>query len=331
MGDDLEGQLTTTIRRVLDDPSAEVVGLSRLSGGASRETWAFDVRRAGATHERLILRRDPPGAPRMGPGGMRMEARVLAAASAGGVPVPRILSASDDFDEVGAAYIVMERIDGETIPRKILRDDAYASARRNLAAQCGTVLARLHRLSPDGSLGLTDTDQVAQYRETLDTLGEPHPAFELGFRWLEANRPQTQRRSIVHGDFRNGNLIVGPDGLRAVLDWELAHAGDPLEDLGWLCVKAWRFGVDRPVGGFGSYEDLLGAYEAESGTAVDGEALRWWQALGTLKWGIMCIMQATAHTSGMIRSVELAAIGRRVCENEWDLLDLLPPPWNGLG
>ena len=267
----------------------------------------------------------------MGPGGMGMESRVLTAASAGGVPVPRILGASDECDDVGAAYIVMERIDGETIPRKILRDDTYAVARQDLAAQCGTVLARLHRLRLDESLGLTDSDQMAQYRETLDTLGEPHPAFELGFRWLEAHRPPTQRHSIVHGDFRNGNLIVGPEGLRAVLDWELAHAGDPLEDLGWLCVKAWRFGVDRPVGGFGSYEDLLGAYEAESGTAVDGEALRWWQALGTLKWGIMCIMQATAHTSGMVRSVELAAIGRRVCENEWDLLDLLPPPWNGLG
>ncbi|GAC1529195.1 MAG: phosphotransferase family protein [Acidimicrobiales bacterium] len=330
MGDDLAGQLTATMRRVLGDSSAEVVGLSRLSGGASRETWAFDIRRSGASGERLILRRDPPGAPRMGPGGMGMEARVLAAASAGGVPVPRILAASDECDELAAAYIVMERIDGETIPRKILRDDTYETARQQLAAQCGTVLARLHGLAPVDSLGLADSDQVAQYRETLDVLGEPHPAFELGFRWLEANRPPTQRRSIVHGDFRNGNLIVGPEGLRAVLDWELAHAGDPLEDLGWLCVKAWRFGVDRPVGGFGTYEELLTAYESESGCAVDREALRWWQALGTLKWGIMCIMQATAHTSGMVRSVELAAIGRRVCENEWDLLDLLPPPWNGL-
>lgn len=267
----------------------------------------------------------------MGPGGMGMEARVLAAASAGGVPVPRILAASDECDELAAAYIVMERIDGETIPRKILRDDTYGTARQQLATQCGTVLARLHGLAPVESLGLADSDQVEQYRETLDVLGEPHPAFELGFRWLEANRPPSQRRSIVHGDFRNGNLIVGPEGLRAVLDWELAHAGDPLEDLGWLCVKAWRFGVDRPVGGFGTYEELLDAYESESGSAVDREALRWWQALGTLKWGIMCIMQATAHTSGMVRSVELAAIGRRVCENEWDLLDLLPPPWNGLG
>jgi aminoglycoside phosphotransferase (APT) family kinase protein len=114
--------------------------------------------------------------------------------------------------------------------------------------------------------------------------------------------------------------MVGPEGLRAVLDWELAHTGDPMEDLGWLCVKAWRFGVDLPVGGFGTIDDLAAGY----GDDVDLEALRWWEILGTLKWGIMCIMQTTAHTSGMRRSVELAAIGRRVCEQEWDLLRILP-------
>jgi aminoglycoside phosphotransferase (APT) family kinase protein len=131
---------------------------------------------------------------------------------------------------------------------------------------------------------------------------------------------------VVHGDFRNGNLIVGPEGLRAVLDWELVHAGDPMEDLGWLCTKAWRFGnVDLPVGGFGTYDQLVGAYEKESGRVIDRDALRWWEVLGTLKWGVMCIMQATAHTSGAVRSVELAAIGRRVCENEWDLLELIAP------
>jgi aminoglycoside phosphotransferase (APT) family kinase protein len=129
---------------------------------------------------------------------------------------------------------------------------------------------------------------------------------------------------VVHGDFRNGNLMVGPDGIRAVLDWELVHAGDAMEDLGWLCVKAWRFGnVDLPVGGFGRYEQLIDAYEDEAGRPLDRQALRWWEVLGTVKWGVMCIMQATAHTSGAVRSVELAAIGRRVCENEWDLLGLI--------
>jgi aminoglycoside phosphotransferase (APT) family kinase protein len=285
-----------------------------LSGGASRETWSFTL--DGTT--RLILRRDPPGAPKTG---MLREASLFRAAREVGVAVPDLIDASDDPAVLGSSFLVVEHVDGETIPRKILRDPEYAEARPKLARQCGEVLARLHTIDPHSiDEGLEGQDQVAPYRAVLDNVGEPHPTFELAFRWLEANRPTGNRHTVVHGDFRNGNLIVGPDGLRAVIDWELAHTGDPMEDLGWLCVKAWRFGVDRPVGGFGTYDDLAAGY----GDDVDLEALRWWEILGTLKWWIMCIMQAFAHTSGMRRSVELAAIGRRVCEQEWDLLEALP-------
>jgi len=133
----------------------------------------------------------------------------------------------------------------------------------------------------------------------------------LAFRWLGDNRPSRSAQGVVHGDFRNGNLIVGPDGIRAVLDWELSHLGDPLEDLGWLCVKAWRFGSPLPVGGFGSVDQLVGAYEGASGTTVDRTALHWWEVLGTLRWGVICIVQTVTHLSGTLRSVELAAIGRR--------------------
>ncbi len=95
--------------------------------------------------------------------------------------------------------------------------------------------------------------QLDQYRTLLDTFGEPHPAFELGLRWLADRVPDAPPEpELVHGDYRNGNFIVGPEGIRAVLDWELAHLGDCIEDLGWLCVKSWRFGVpDKLVGGFG--------------------------------------------------------------------------------
>jgi aminoglycoside phosphotransferase (APT) family kinase protein len=290
-----------------------VTGLRRLSGGASRETWSFAL-----DGTPLILRRDPPRAARTA--GMLREAALFRAAAAAGVPVPELVDASDDGTFLGSAFLVMAHVDGETIPRKILRDPEYAAARPRLARQCGEVLARLHTIPVEAVPGLEDQDQVAQYRAVLDGVAQPHPTFELAFRWLEEHRPQGSRRTVVHGDFRNGNLIVGPEGIRSVLDWELAHAGDPLEDLGWLCVKSWRFGVALPVGGFGTYEDLLAGY----GGDVDREALRWWEVLGTLKWGIMCIMQAVTHTSGAVRSVELAAIGRRVCEVEWDLLELLP-------
>ena len=249
-----------------------------------------------------------------------MEAKLLAAAAKAGVPVPEIVVTSDDPAVLGSSFLVMTHVDGETIPRRILRDDEYAAARPLLASQCGTVLAALHRIPVDAAPELVGEDQVDQFRTMLDNLGRPHPTFELAFRWLEENRPAPATPVVVHGDFRNGNLIVGPEGVRAVLDWELAHLGDPMEDLGWLCVKAWRFGVDKPVGGFGDYDELIDAYEAAGGRPVDRDALHWWETLGTLKWGIMCIMQAFTHTSGAVRSVELAAIGRRVCEQEWDLL-----------
>jgi aminoglycoside phosphotransferase (APT) family kinase protein len=313
------------------EAEVRVEGLRRLSGGASRETWAFDLVHPGGTSKPLILRRDPPGAPRAG--GMGVEAAVVRAAAAAGVPVPRVVTTSDDVDLIGAAFMVVERIDGETIPRRILREPALAPARPRLAEQCGRILAAIHSVRPGEVPGLERHDALAQYRETLDQIGWPSPTFELAFRWLEQHRPAPADAAgprVVHGDFRNGNLIVGPDGVRAVLDWEMAHLGDPMEDLAWLCVKSWRFGVDRPVGGFGTYEQLIGAYEAAGGAPVDRDALRWWEILGNLKWGVICMMQAWAHTSGAVRSVELAAIGRRVGETEWDLLELLSPPAGGV-
>ncbi|MEY3806009.1 MAG: hypothetical protein RIR69_821, partial [Actinomycetota bacterium] len=141
--------------------------------------------------------------------------------------------------------------------------------------------------------------------------------------WLENNRPTSQRTTLVHGDFRLGNVIVDAGGLRAVLDWELAHMGDPMEDLGWLCVRAWRFGGKGPVAGLGHYDELFDAYEQVAGVRPERDVVRWWEILGTLKWGIMCIVQANTHLSGVSRSHELAAIGRRVCENEYDLIGLL--------
>jgi len=317
---DLAGQLGTVMGTAFDE-AVEVGDLTRLPGGASRETWSFSVRGPDGTTRRLVLRRDPPGAPVSGLG---LEAGLLQAAARAGVPVPRVIVAGDRSDGLGAAFMVMEFVEGETIPRRILRDAALAEVRPRLAGQCGQVLATLHRIPPAEVPGLAGGDALEQLRGLLDRLGQPHPAFELGMRWLAETRPARSGQSVVHGDFRNGNLIVGVEGIRAVLDWELAHLGDPLEDLGWLCVKAWRFGSALPVGGFGTVEQLVTAYEGAGGGPVDAASLHWWQVLGTLRWGIICIVQALTHTTGALRSVELAAIGRRVCEVEWDLLELLP-------
>jgi aminoglycoside phosphotransferase (APT) family kinase protein len=316
-------ELAQALLAVLDAPGASIEGLVRLSGGASRETWAFDLVTVDGRRP-LILQRMRPGRDSSSSGiSMVMEADLLRAAGDAGVPVAGVV-ASDDGSVLGSAGMVVERLEGETIARKLLRDDEWAAAREHLGAQVGAAMAAVHRVPTDAVAGLGSTDQVAQYRELLDNLGEPHPAFELGLRHLDASRPSSNEPRLVHGDLRLGNLLVGPDGLRAILDWELAHLGDPMEDLGWFCVRAWRFGSPLPAGGVTTREALAGAYEDAGGAPVDLEALRWWELLGTLKWGVMCVMQAWSHLSGASRSMELATIGRRVCENEWDVLRLLP-------
>ena len=311
-GHDATADLAARLSAVLG--GAQVSGLARLSGGASRETWRFE-----ADGEPLILQRQRDGALRP----MTTEVAVLRAAHEGGVAVPEVVVDGGASSELGNSFMVVRAVEGETIARKILRDEEFAAARGRLTADIGTAMARLHSLPPASAPGLVEQDEVATYRRVLDDLGEPHPVFEVAFRWLEANRPVSAERVIVHGDFRLGNVMVDGNGLVAVLDWELAHIGDPMEDLGWVCVKAWRFGGGNPVAGLGTYEELFDAYEAAGRTRPDIDVVRWWEVLGTLKWGIMCITQAASHLNGLARSHELAAIGRRVCENEWDLVGLL--------
>jgi aminoglycoside phosphotransferase (APT) family kinase protein len=310
--------------------ATDIEGLRRLSGGASRETWSFDARHADGTLQPLILRRDPPGVPlpvgRVG--GMPLEAILFETAARAGVPVPTI-RASGDADEavLESGFLVMDRVDGETIARKILRDEPYAHARSVLVGQLGEAAALLHAVAPESVPGLVEVQPLQKYREVLDLLGHQSPTFELAFRWLEGHRPTPIDPVIVHGDFRLGNVIVNNDGLAAVLDWELAHLGDPAEDLGWLSVRAWRFGSPHDVAGIGSIEDLLRAYHLANGhPEVDVARVHWWIVAGTLMWGVMCVTQGNAHTSGALQSVELAAIGRRIAEQEHDLLTLMGAP-----
>ncbi|MGH3406970.1 MAG: phosphotransferase family protein, partial [Streptosporangiaceae bacterium] len=315
-----ERGLAVAMRGVLGPVTVD--GLTRLSGGASRETWFFDAVGPDGSRTGLVLRRDPPGRPGE-PGTMSREATVIGQALAAGLAVPEVLLSTEEPDRWGTAGLVMRRVAGETIARRILRDAAYRPARPVLAGQVGKFAAGLHALAVPPGLPLIDP--LASVRTDLAAFDEVSPVFELALRTLEAGRPPSREPVIVHGDLRLGNLIVGPDGLRAVLDWELTHAGHPAEDLGWFCVKAWRFGVDAPAAGLGSREELLAAYRAAGGADVTLDELRWWEILGTLRWGVICTTQAQAHLSGAHRSVELAAVGRRACEQEWDLLLLLAP------
>lgn len=296
-----------------------VENLHRLTGGASRTTWMFDAVSA-AGRRALILRTGPPDdvhAP------MELEAAVQQRAAAAGAPVPHILTADNSPAALGNPYLICDAIGGETIVRKIQRalDDA---GRRRLLQQCAQALAAIHRADP-GGIGLSAADQVSAWHDRLDEMGDTTATFEWAFRWLAANRPAPSPQRLVHGDFRMGNLIIDDTGLAAVLDWELVHVGEVYEDLAWFCIRAWRFGAPEQcgAGGLGSVEDFLSAYEAAADTELDRTAFRWWLTVATLRWGVICRYQAERHLSGQTPSVELAAIGRRVSETEWDVLDLL--------
>ena len=313
----MKDQLEAVLRSALGD-GVVVENLRTLTGGASRTTWAFDA----VTDERraLILRTGPPDDVHAS---MELEAAVQQRAAAAGAPVPCIVTADNSPAALGNPYLICNAIAGETIVRRIHRtlDDA---GRDRLLRQCAQALAAIHRADPAG-VGLAEADQLTEWRDRLDEMGDTTATFEWAFRRLAANRPSPSPHVLVHGDFRMGNLIVDQNGLAAVLDWELVHTGEVYEDLAWFCIRAWRFGAPEYLGagGLGSVESFLSAYEAAADAELDRDVFRWWLTVATLRWGVICRFQAERHLSGQTPSVELAAIGRRVAETEWDVLDLL--------
>jgi aminoglycoside phosphotransferase (APT) family kinase protein len=340
-GPDLADRLSALLQRHYKAQAVTVRDLKPLTGGASRQTWSFDavIEHAEGKSETLtlVLRMDP----RKEAGLMSRETEfaLLKAAHEDGVPVAKVHLMGDD--SLGSPGFLMERVDGETIARKLLRDEEYAEARKVMTGQLGAILARIHAIPiekhalgdlprplPGKSPAESEVDRFeATYRAITP---EPHPAFELAFRWLRQHPPDSVETTLVHGDYRIGNVIFGPEGVRAILDWELAHVGDPMEDLGWICVRSWRFGNDdKPVGGLGAREELWAAYESAGGRKVDREAVRWWEIFGNLRWGIICIGQArrameSPPKEGRAGShLELLTIGRRTTETEWELLELM--------
>src|SRR4030095_4171091 len=203
-------------------------------------------------------------------------------------------------------------VGGETLGARLNENERCAAARRVMARQCGEILARIHAMAVEDFPFLIEQDAAAElqvYRDIWDSFDHPQPAIELGFRWVGERAPKPARRCLVHGDFRNGNFIVGPDGIRAVLDWEIAHVGDPMADLGWLCVRTWRFGGGPAVGGFGDRDELFEAYERAAGARIDPEAVFFWEVFGCLKWSVMCMMKGQRHLRDRPRSLEQLAIG----------------------
>ncbi|MBS0539636.1 MAG: phosphotransferase family protein [Proteobacteria bacterium] len=311
--------------------AARIEALHRESGGASRQTWSFDAL-VGDRRHALILRRDPPAAAGHDKASTTAldratEFRVLQAAFQAGVRAPEPLFELHAADGLGEGF-VMRRVGGIAIARKLLRDAPYAAARPRITGQLGEIVARIHAVDIATLPVLERRDaagQIAHLRTTLDMLDQPQPVFELALSWLDRRKPaSTAAPVLVHGDYRTGNYLADETGVTAILDWEGAHLGDPVEDLGWLCVKSWRFGaIDKPAAGFGSREELWRAYERAGGVAVDPARAHWWEVFGTVRWGVICMTQAWRHLSGAVKSMELASIGRRAVETQVDLLQLL--------
>ncbi|MEL7130381.1 MAG: phosphotransferase family protein [Pseudomonadota bacterium] len=328
MTQEIESRLNHLVKK-LQGSSAYIGGLERLSGGASQESWRFDVHTEDDAIRSLVLRRAPEGDASEGSDqaiALNIEAGLIKTAGENGVPVPDITHICTPADGLGEAYI-MAFINGETIGRKILRDAAYALARKSLPTDCGRALAVIHETKPPANVSIAVSNgpqQVEAYEETYRSLKIDRPVFELALQKLKRSAPPPVGPVLVHGDFRLGNLMVDPNGLVAVLDWELAHLGDPREDLGWLCVNSWRFGeTQQRAGGFGQLEDVLSAYASAGGAVFTPDEVDWWELLGSLKWGIMCMMMYDSYRSGAVPTVERAAIGRRVSETEIDILNLI--------
>ena len=315
-----------------------VGSLRRLAGGASRELWSLDVELGGAAPARLplVLRRDPPG--RVGESDRGLEFRVLRAAAEAGVPVPRVHWCCGDASVLGAPFFLMDRLEGETLPRRLLRRPrvrghargARARARRHPGADPrDRHVAPRARRSGLGAAGVGSARQeIRRIAEAVERLAvEPHPVLDLAARWLEARAPEPRRRVLVHGDYRVGNVMFDATGVRAILDWELAHLGDPGRGSG-LAVRArlalrqrraCRWAASEPA------RQLIRAYQEAGGEPVDPEALRFWEVCGNFKLALVFITQCRAWLDG-VPSLELASLGRRTAEAEQELLELMEGP-----
>jgi len=335
---DVAAKLRDAVARFLGPPG-DILELRRLTAGATKATWAFTAQ-IGDAPQSLILQIATAGsrqedadstaakaiAARLPTVSGKDDVAIILAAAKAQVPVPLVRAVLTADFGLGEGCI-SDFVDGETIARRILREPRFAALRENFAWQCGEVLARIHAMDAASLPFLPQLDgarQIALYREVYDSFDHPVPALEVAFRWAEDHLPAATRTTVTHGDFRMGNLICGEQRIHAVLDWELACIGDPMLDLGWLCVKTWRFGGSEPVGGIGRRADLFAAYERATGITVDPAAVHFWEVWGSVRWAVMCLLKGLAHRKDSAhRTVEALAIGRRMEEPLFDFLELL--------
>ena len=334
--DSFEVRLDRVLRREIDD-CERLASIERLSGGASQETYRLRIETASGERQ-LALRRSQGGkqeearaVERSAPG-LRIEAKLMKVARRNGIPEPEVFHVLEPGDELGAGFI-MEWLDGVALGARIVRSPDLAEVRPKLARQCGEILGRLHTIDLEAHgldrdlASLSAADFIEQTRGRYEALDTPQPMIDFTARWLMENLPDSPDRTLVHNDFRNGNLMVDQTGVSAVLDWEIAHIGDPMRDLGWICTNSWRYGAgpELPVGGFGTYEDLFAGYEATSGKTVELARVQYWEVFGSFWWAVSTLGMTQHYRQGLDRSVERVTIGRRTTECQVDCVNLLIP------
>lgn len=311
----------------------QITDAKPLAGGASRDTWLFTISVADET-QKIILRRDLPTQMFDDALSRQQEFKLMSAAYEHGVTVAKMRWACEDETVLGSPFFIMDFVEGMSIGRKVIALPELASARTVLPQQMAQELAKIHSLDMSEHQldflvrpqeGRSPAEEAMHQMLTiLDDLGVNNPVWEWALRWAKNHQPEPNQLSFIHGDFRVGNLLVDETGLTAVIDWEFGHLGNPDEELGYLCMRDWRFGQnDKRAAGLTDRETFLKSYEEASGRTVSRDSVDWWELMGNIRWGIICMAQANRHLSGEEPSVELASLGRRSAEMQLESLRLI--------
>jgi aminoglycoside phosphotransferase (APT) family kinase protein len=311
MMDELTARLEAYLSNKLGAPSLRVSDLARIPGGASRETYRFRARYQGAQGEverALILRRDPPAS--LIETERTTEFRAYQAFHGIGLPVPEPIALELGTDALERPFFVMEEITGCEVA-SILNPDPYCQHRQRIGEQFWGLLGRIAAADVD-AIGLGDLEgsrdannawrhEVARWQKVVEEdEREPQPIARAAIRWLKRNPPPpAQRISAVHGDYRTGNFLFNGEGdIRAILDWEMAHLGDPLEDLAWALDPLWAHGDPTHPAGLVARTDAIRLWETASGLKADPAALVWWETFASLKGLAIWISAACEYTEG---------------------------------
>ncbi len=311
----------------------------RIPGGASRETWSFDARWREGGEERgqgFILRRDPPASLLVTE--RDIEYQVMEAAYRAGVPVPRMRWLEREGGYLERPFFIMERIDGcETSPQVLISDARFRPVLGRVGRRFVEVLAAIHSMDWRG-MGLESflgpaprpeecgVREIEKWEQVIqrDAL-EPQPVLRAALRWLRRHLPPPAPRVVVvHADYRVGNFLYDQEGeIRGVLDWEMAHLGDPIEDVAWACLQSWCWAGDDRMGGIMLREEFLRLYQEITGIRVDPQALHFWELLGNVKLAAIFLTGARSLAEGKTREPILAMVARGNPRLELEIMRLM--------